>query len=79
MMSRIYLAVAFFTASMLTIYIVKYLDGRAVVEISCGDPKIGKFSGPSRVVKTPLGWVVTRKVEGHDKVEVYETCSRYWP
>jgi hypothetical protein len=60
----------------------KYLESRPRVEVACEDPKLGKFEGelhPSRVVETPIGWVITRKVGGADRVEVYAVCVRHWP
>lgn len=81
-MSRVYAGIACITLGVLSIFMAKYLESRPRVEVACEDPKLGKFSGelhPRNVIETPIGWVITRKVAGADKVEVYETCSRYWP
>lgn len=81
-MSRVYVGVACITSGILSIFMVKYLESRPRVEVTCEDPQLGKFQGelhPSRVIETPLGWVIIRKEAGVDKTEVYQSCSRYWP
>lgn len=81
-MSRLYVTISCVTSGVLAIFGAHYVNERPRVEITCEDPKIGKFSGlmhPRNVIETPLGWVIIRKEAGVDKTEVYHSCSRYWP